>query len=241
MSEVSASNSSDSGKTKRSAGASGSSLSRHRVRDQIERMILTGELVANQRLTQLDLARRFDVAQSVVREALLELQIGGLVRSIDNAGMFVCNMGPQRLVDAYQIREVFEGLAARLCCEHATQAEIREMYLLAERNYEFGRQMKMDLRSESDRDFHFRIILASRNEILAHLTEGNRALGMVVRTDRPLDTVYSEHRAIVRAIEDRRAEKAERLAREHARAARLVIESEIAKGTFVPKWVMPDE
>lgn len=223
----------------RRPAASGGLPSRHRVRNQIERMILSGELAPNQRLRQMDLAKRFEVAQSVVREALLELQPSGLIRSVDNVGMFVSDMSPNQLVQAYQIRELLEGLAARLCCQEATPAEVREMYMIADRNYEFARAGRLEERSESDRDFHTRIILASRHQLLANLTESCRAFSMVVRTMRPLETVYAEHRAIVRAIEDKRAEKAERLAREHARAARLIIEDSIAKGTFKPSWVLP--
>lgn len=215
------------------------SLSRHRVRNSIERMILTGELAPKQRLVQLELAKKFDVAQSVVREALLELLSSGLVRSVDNLGMHVCDMHPGWLIHAYEIRELFEGLAARTCCETATQADIREMYLLVDRNYEFGKKGMPEQRSESDRDFHTRIILASRNELLANLTESCRALGMAVRNLRPLDVVYAEHRAIVRAIEDRRPEKAERAARQHIRAAREAIQKSIEEGSFSPAWVLP--
>ncbi len=62
---------------------------------------------------------------------------------------------------------------------------------------------------------------------------------MVIRTDRPVKTVYEEHRSIVKAIEDNDPEAAESRARAHARAARELIESKVADGTFVPNWVLP--
>lgn len=215
-------------------------LGRHRVRAAIERMILTGDLAPKQKLVQLELARKFGVAQSVVREALLELLSSGLVRSVDNVGMHVCDMHPGWLVHAYEIRELFEGLAAKTCCETATAAEIREMYSLVERNFELGQRGLADQRAQSDRDFHGRIILASRNELLANLTDSCRALGMAVRNLRDLGLVYEEHRSIVRAIEDRRPQKAERAARDHIRAAREAIEESIRDGTFSTQWVLPE-
>ncbi len=114
------------------------------------------------------------------------------------------------------------------------------MYLLVDRNYEFGKQGLTDQRAQSDRDFHSRIILASRNELLANLTESCRALGMAVRNLRDLEMVYAEHRSIVRAIEDRRPQKAERAARDHIRAAREAIQESIRHGTFSAQWVLPE-
>jgi DNA-binding GntR family transcriptional regulator len=171
---------------------------------------------------------------------LLELQFTGLVASVDNAGMFVSNMDPHRLVEAYQIREVFEGLAARLCCRNANRSDIAKMYDLADQTNQYARDHDLLHKSESDRQFHLSIIIASRNQALARLTKGYRALGMVVRTDRPIDIVYGEHRAIVKAIERDQPDLAEELARAHARAARELIEQQIADGTFVPHWVLPD-
>src|SRR3954466_6294206 len=85
---------------------------RHRVREDVRRLILSGELKPGTRLTQQHLAKRFGVAQSVVRESLLELQASGLVRSVDNLGIFVSDLDTHSLIHAYFIREVLEGLAA---------------------------------------------------------------------------------------------------------------------------------
>ncbi len=153
------------------------SLGRHRIRDSIERNILSGKLKPGERLVQLDLAKEFGVAQSVIRESLLELRLSGLVHCVDNSGMFVSDLNSQRLISAYQIREVFEGLAARLCCDHATRVDIREMYALADKTYEYGKSKDLSKKSASDRRFHFRIAMASGNEVLTYLTESYRGAG----------------------------------------------------------------
>src|SRR2546421_2642328 len=109
---------------------------RHRVREDVRRMILSGELKPGTRLTQQHLAKKFGVAQSVVRESLLELQASGLVRSVDNLGIFVSDLDNDTLLHAYHVREVIEGLAARLACERASRTDVREMYELADRMHE---------------------------------------------------------------------------------------------------------
>src|SRR3954451_6075161 len=100
---------------------------RHRVREDVRRLILSGELRPGERLTQQQLAKRFGVAQSVVRESLLELQFSGLVETVDNLGIFVSDLDATSLLQAYQVREVLEGLAARQCCERASRADIKEL------------------------------------------------------------------------------------------------------------------
>jgi DNA-binding GntR family transcriptional regulator len=214
-----------------------STLARHRVRDGIQRLILSGEYQPGQRLVQQELATRFGVAQSVVRESLLELQFGGLVEAVDNLGMFVSGLDAELLLSAYQVREMFEGLAARLCCERASRSDLRDLVELAEENFRSGSQGDLETMSSLDRQFHSRIVQISRNPLLARLTEGYRVLGMFVRANREIRSVYDEHLKIINAIETAQPELAERLAREHVRAAREAIERQVADKTFVPHWV----
>src|SRR3954468_17881570 len=115
-----------------------SQTARHRVREDVRRLILTGELRPGTRLTQQQLAKRFGVAQSVVRESLLELQFSGLVRSVDNLGVFVSDLDTNLLLQAYQVREMIEGLAARLACERANRIDIRELMELVDAIYKTG-------------------------------------------------------------------------------------------------------
>jgi DNA-binding GntR family transcriptional regulator len=220
----------------RGADSSGS-LARHRVRDSIQQLILSGKYQPGQRLVQQELASRFGVAQSVVRESLLELQFCGLVKAVDNLGMSVAGLDGQALLEAYQIREVLEGLSARLCCETASRAEIRELRQLAEQLQQSAGQLSPEVLSGLDRQFHHRIIVASQNRLLARLTESYTVLGMFVRAYRDRAEVHREHLQIVAAIEGNRPDEAESLARQHVQAARESIQRQLAAGTFVPQAV----
>src|SRR5829696_9422588 len=109
---------------------------RARVRAELRKLILTGEFTPGSRLTQQQLAKRFGVAQSVIRESLLELQFSGLVESVDNLGIFVSDLDTDMLLQAYEVREVLEGMAARLCCETASRNDIKQLMDQAERIYQ---------------------------------------------------------------------------------------------------------
>jgi len=96
-------------------------VTRHQVREGLQDMILSGERLPGAKLVQQQLAKRFGVAQGVVREALLELQAYGLVQTVDNRGIFVSKLSFRTLLDSLEIREIHEGLAAHLCCERTSR------------------------------------------------------------------------------------------------------------------------
>ncbi len=214
-----------------------SSLARHRVRASIQQLILAGHYRPGQRLVQQELAGRFGVAQSVVRESLLELQFCGLVEAVDNLGMFVGRLDEERILAAFDIREVFEGLAARLCCRRTSRADLAELIELAQQTYRLGQRGQLDAMSATDSLFHFRVVQLSANPLLVKLTEGYRLLGMFVRANRGIAQVRDDHLAIVDAIRANRPAQAERLARRHVHAAREAIRAQFVDRSFVPHWV----
>jgi DNA-binding GntR family transcriptional regulator len=217
-----------------------SSTARHRVREQVRRLILGGELRPGERLTQQHLAKRFGVAQSVVRESLLELQFTGLVRMIDNLGIFVGELDAETLIQAYEVREMLEGLATRTCCERASKMDMRELKEMAEEIHRLGAAGQDAERGALDRHFHLRIIEISRNQVLVRLIEACRALSMTVQASRPHGVIRREHLAIVAAIEAGDPPEAERAARQHVAGARESLRRQIAAGTFTPQWVVED-
>ena len=223
---------------KEAGSSSGSTTARSRVREDVRKLILSGELRPGTRLTQQQLAKRFGVAQSVIRESLLELQFSGLVESVDNLGIFVSDLDTDMLLQAYEVREMLEGMAARLCCETASRNDIKHLTDQAERIYELGMADKQVERGALDRDFHHRIITISGTVILSRLTEAYHVLGMIVQTSRSHPEIHAEHLGIVKAIEENRPDDAERLARQHVALVRQSIQQQITEGKFVPRWVL---
>lgn len=212
-------------------------VARHNVREEIQRRILSGESKPGERLSQQSLARELGVAQGTVRESLLELQWLGLVESIDHLGVFVDNLDASRICEAYLVREVMEGLAARLACGHAGRADIVELRSMADKIYKLSQEKDNNETASLDRNFHLHITELSHNSTLIRLSQTYRVLGMTVRAFRDPGIIHAEHLRIVEAIEHNFAEEAERQARSHVVGAREMIESQVLQGKFVPKWV----
>ncbi len=200
-------------------------------------MILDGKLRSGEKLIQQDLARQFGVSQSVVREALFELQPIGLVESIDNRGIFVGKIDARSLVESFDVREAHECLAVRLCCQTASRADLAQLTELAQRMCSIGQSGDIDGMSLLDREFHQRLLQLAGNGMLLRLAETHRTLGKVVQVGRPPEVIRDEHVAIVRAIEANRAQKAERLMRQHIQAAKRIVEEQIENGELSLRWV----
>lgn len=210
---------------------------RGEVREAIRRDILRGALRPGAKLLQQRLAERFGVAQGVVRESLLELAALGLVETVDNRGMFVAPLDGRRVLEVFEIREVLEGLAARLCCRRAGRESLAELRGLVERIRELARLRRTAEAAELDRRFHHRLVELSGNRMLARLTEQCRALGSVKKMDADVDVVHRAHRRIVEALEKNLPDEAERRTREHVRSARAALEERLKAEDFKSDWI----
>jgi DNA-binding GntR family transcriptional regulator len=188
-----------------------------RVSREIRRMIIAGELRPRERLLQQQLARHFDVSQTVLREALLEAQFSGLVVAGRGEGASVAAIDRAQVMEAYEVREMLEGLSARLCCAHASPAFIRELSDLATRVHALGHEGKDKERTDLDRRLHERIRL-------------------VVLREMNHEQILSDHMAIVEAIRSGKEEEAERAARRHVVAAREMVSRQLSAHDFAFPW-----
>ena len=183
--------------------------------DTIRDRILSGEVAAGSPLRQVPLSKEFGVAQSVVREGLSVLEQLGLVRRVEQLGVFVRDLSGEELVAAYQLRAVLEGLAARLCCQTASRANIEWLEAAARAIHEARENPSREERSELEYRFHQRFLELSGNGTLVRLSLGYRFVGNLVTGDRDPDELLREHLAIVRAVADNDPKAAEELARQH--------------------------
>jgi DNA-binding GntR family transcriptional regulator len=215
-------------------------LARHEVRRILRQRILDGECEAGTKLIQGKLAKDFGVSIGVVREALLELQAWGLVETKDNHGVTVRGLNLERLLESYEIREMLEGLAARLCCGHLDSSSHDQLRELAEEIYAASVNDDWDASCRLDREFHHRILQISANRTLLRLTDNYLFLGKMVWWGKPSsipDETLRAHMEILTAIHLNQPQEAERAAREHVAVARRSIAEQAANGKFEPHWL----
>lgn len=188
---------------------------------QLRNDIVDGRVAAGSKLSEAELGQRYGVSRAVVREAINRLEACHLVERRANVGARVVALSAERLVSLYQVRESLEGMAARLAAENMNGGEIDDLMKLLDKHLQTVRAGETYYQEAGDVDFHYRIILGSKNDhLIAMLTEGIYHLIRMYRVQLGMagprvTTAFEEHRAIAQAIANRDAELAEILMRRH--------------------------
>ena len=187
--------------------------------------IVDGELPANCRLIQDELARAYGVSRQPVQQALLLLRDRGLVREAPGRGLIVSPLDVDFVRNLYELRAMLDALAARLAAERgAERAKIEgPAYLEAGRiAVETG---SLHEQIEADMRFHGFINELSGNPLIGETTAPHwaylrRVMGEVLRGDAQMpQTILGEHVAILEAVIGGDGARAETLSRDHISAA----------------------
>jgi len=214
------------------------------IADQLTMLITSGEFRRGQRLpSERDLALQLGVSRPSVREALIALEIQGLVDVRVGAGIFVANaeaqpaavpinegQGPFELLRA---RWLIEGEIAALAAREGTKEDFAQVRAAVEAMQQQANNNKETV--TADRDFHMRIAQATHNgalvSVVLYLWDRGRG-AMWQRMEQHFQTpemrasALKEHWAILSAIEARDAPKSRAAMRAHLRR----VSADFAKG-----------
>jgi DNA-binding GntR family transcriptional regulator len=191
----------------------------------IRERILAGALLRGSRIHQEDLAVELGVSRTPVREALRRLAAEGLVEMRTNRGARVADMDRSGMRAAYEARLVIEPGAARIAATRRPLAQLREMARALARQRRAGRGGVHAL-FEANRDFHLALVAAAGNPFLdqlagvlwvARIGEAIYEAQGQTAERRRLDA--DEHEAILDAVAEGAARRAETLTRRHLAAA----------------------
>ncbi|CRL10529.1 GntR family transcriptional regulator [Phaeobacter italicus] len=173
------------------------------------------------RLVESDLAERFGVSRTPIREALQRLETQSLLER-DGRSLIVASLDHNQMAELYVVRRELEGLAARLAARHATEEEIRVLQEMVESDDAFV-DNPTEL-SKANRRFHEQIHLASHNRYLVQqLNLVHRTMALMATTSLAAEgrgrIAQEEHKTIVNAIERRDEDGAARALKDHISVA----------------------
>lgn len=191
-----------------------------RLREAIEEEIATGKLLPGSRLDEVELAKRFGVSRTPIREALSLLLGEGLVESRARRGAVVAHISPQRLIEMFEVMAELEAMCAHLAARRISEEEL----LAVEAAHEECRGAAANRDSDSyfyaNERFHYAIYTASHNTFLfeqaAALQRKLRPYRRLqLRVRNRMQRSFEEHQAIVDALRAGDTEQAVRSMRNH--------------------------
>jgi len=132
------------------------------------------------RLVESELADRFGVSRTPVREALQRLETQGMLTR-DGRSLIVASLDHTQLAELYVVRGELEGLAARLAARHAAPEEVRVLRDMLEADQALVNDP--DALARANRRFHKQIHLASHNRFLVRqLDLVHRSMALLAST-----------------------------------------------------------
>ena len=176
-----------------------------RLRESIEEDIATGKLLPGTRLDEAELAKRFGVSRTPIREALRLLLGEGLVEIRPPRGAVVAQITPQRLIEMFEVMAELEGMCARLAARRMSDEELAVIEAAHEACRETAAARDSDGYFYANEKFHYAIYKASHNlflfdqaSALQRKLRPYRRLQLRVRNR--LQHSFNEHQAIVDAL-----------------------------------------
>jgi DNA-binding GntR family transcriptional regulator len=193
--------------------------------------IVDGDLPANSRLIQDELARAYGVSRQPVQQALLLLRDRGMVREAPGRGLIVSPLDVDFVRNLYELRAMLDGLAARLAAERGSERAKNEGQVYLDAGRDAVESGSLHDQIEADMRFHGFINELSGNSLIGETTAPHwpylrRVMGEVLRDDAQMpQTILGEHVAILDAIIAGKAAEAEQLSRDHiSRAAKIFVQ-----------------
>jgi len=190
-----------------------------------------GEFRPGDRLVESDLAERFGVSRTPIREALQRLETQSLLAR-DGRSLIVASLDHNQMAELYVVRSELEGLAARLAAKHATEEEVQVLREM------IGEDRKLlgdpNALARANRRFHRMIHLASHNRYLVQqLDLVYRSMALMATTSLAAtgrsEIALGEHDAIVDAIARHDEEAAYKALKSHISIAfRVRLKSDAA-------------
>src|SRR6056297_2271797 len=176
------------------------------------------------RLVESDLAERFGVSRTPIREALQRLETQSLLTR-DGRSLIVSSLDHNQMAELYVVRGELEGLAARLAARHATEEEINVLRAMVDEDRALlGEPAAL---SRANRRFHKQVHLASHNRFLVQqLDLVHRSMALMATTSLAAEgrgeKALAEHAEIVEAIAARDGDRAAKALKDHLSIAFVV-------------------
>lgn len=176
---------------------------------------------AELRLDERKLSEQLAISRTPIREALARLEQEGLVQIVPRKGVYIVRKTKKEILEMVTVWAALESMAARLATERATDEQIAGLRTMFAETDTKRARANIDEYSEKNISFHQAILRLGGCSLIEELSD-NLFIHMrsiraqtIAESDRANRSVI-DHMNIITALEQRDAELAERLVREHS-------------------------
>lgn len=190
------------------------------VLEEIERLILSGELRPGDHLKENALAEKWGVSRAPIREACRVLQQAGLVDIVPNRGVLVRKVSFRDVLHLFDIRAVLWSLAAREATQNLTNRHTTYLEKLISQIDDVIDRNDSDAYLNLNTEFHETIVIISKNRPLVSLQRDLFIQARLFRReslshDSDLRQRNVDHRRLVEAMRGGDIEEAGRISEDH--------------------------
>jgi len=195
----------------------------------LKQMIANYRFKPGARINVEEITKELGVSRTPVWEAIRRLEQEGLVVNTPNKGVFMNILTPEEALDLYAVREVLEGMAARLAAERIDPKTLAKLDKSLEKQVKIISNGDLVAYSQVDFDFHASIYEASGNEFLRELLENikNKMRPISMHVGDFLQTFYEDHVRLVGALHRGDSQGAEQALREHNQNVMRILRDEV--------------
>jgi len=208
--------------------------------------IITCVLEPGQQIVQSQLAERYHIGLTPIREALQRLAQEGFVQPIPRFGYIVSPITLSDVREIYELRSIVESAAARLAAVRGLQEKLHKILASADFTYVYKERQSYTDFLAHNADFHRSIAVAARNQRLVDLVsklldELTRVFHLGLDLKDSAEEMRDEHLALAQALCDRDPDRAEQIVQSQiATSQNRVLEALTRRISGIPSGNLSD-
>ena len=194
---------------------------REKILESIRESILRGSLKPGEKVAEPELAERFGISRTPIREAFRQLESEGYLTVIPRKGAVVTALSERDVEEFYSIKSILEGYAARIAAEKLSTKDLDRLEAINERLQQLANEGDVKTFFRVHNEFHELFIRASGNEKLFELIgqlllKFNRLRMASLALPGRMNISVQEHRKILEAFRRQDGDQADNLVRKNA-------------------------
>lgn len=194
---------------------------REKILETIRDAILKGSLKAGERVSEPELAERFGISRTPIREAFRQLESEGYLEVIPRKGAVVASLSERDIEEFYAIKIILEGFAARMAADNLTTKDIERLEATNERLQQIAKEGDVKNFFRIHNEFHEGFIRAAGNdklyEMISQLVLRFKRLRLAsLSQPGRMEISVEEHRNLIQAFKNHDGDRADSIVRHAA-------------------------